>query len=75
LKEIRPNLSAGKRVMFLGDSEFRAIGFQRHRRHEGWDWQVGVKSDTCSGKVKRLDNPRVRSPLSRAKAAISTTSL
>ena len=46
LKEIRPYLPAGKRVMFFGDSEFRAVGLQRYCRSQGWGWRVGVKSDT-----------------------------
>ncbi len=46
LEEIRPCLPVGKRVMFFGDSEFRAVGLQRYCRQQGWGWQVGVKSDT-----------------------------
>jgi hypothetical protein len=46
LEEVRPYLPTGKRVMFLGDSEFRAVGLQRYCRNQGWDWQVGLKSDT-----------------------------
>jgi hypothetical protein len=46
LKEIRPYLPSGQRVMFFGDSEFRAVGLQRYCRNQGWGWQVGVKSDT-----------------------------
>lgn len=45
LEEIRPYLPAGKRVMFFGDSEFRAVGLQRYCRQQGWGWQVGLKSD------------------------------
>jgi hypothetical protein len=46
LKTIRPYLPSGKRVMFFGDSEFRAVGLQRYCRDQEWGWQVGVKSDT-----------------------------
>lgn len=46
LKAIQPYLPSGKRVMFYGDSEFRAVGLQRYCRQQGWGWQVGVKSDT-----------------------------
>jgi hypothetical protein len=46
LEEVRPYLPTGKRVMFLGDSEFRAVGLQRYCRNQDWDWQVGLKSDT-----------------------------
>ncbi|RME42871.1 MAG: hypothetical protein D6796_13830 [Caldilineae bacterium] len=46
LEQIRPLLPSGKRTMFFGDSEFRAVGLQRYCRNQGWDWQVGVKSDT-----------------------------
>lgn len=46
LQEIRPYLPAGKRVMFLGDSEFRAVKVQHYCRKHHWGWQVGVKSDT-----------------------------
>jgi hypothetical protein len=46
LKEIHPYLPADKRVMFFGDSEFRAVGLQGYCREQQWGWQVGVKSDT-----------------------------
>jgi hypothetical protein len=46
LKEMQPYLPAGKRVMFYGDSEFRAVGLQTYCRQQEWGWQVGVKSDT-----------------------------
>ena len=46
LREIQPYLPAGKRILFLGDSEFRAVGLQSYCRQQGWGWQVGVKSDT-----------------------------
>ena len=46
LKEVQPYLPAGKLVLFLGDSEFRAIGLQNYCRQQQWGWQVGVKSDT-----------------------------
>jgi hypothetical protein len=46
LKAVQPYLPADKRVMFYGDSEFRAVGLQRYCRQQGWGWQVGVKSDT-----------------------------
>lgn len=46
LKEFQPYLPEGKRVMFYGDSEFRAVRLQDYCRHQGWGWQVGVKSDT-----------------------------
>ena len=46
LKEIAPLLpkSAQKRIMVLGDSEFRAVEVQRYCRGQGWG--LGVKSDT-----------------------------
>jgi hypothetical protein len=46
LREVQPYLPEGKRVMFYGDSEFRAVQVQRFCRQQGWGWQVGVKSDT-----------------------------
>lgn len=48
LKEIEPLLPHPdqKRVMFLGDSEFRAVEVQRYCRRQGWGWQLGLKSDT-----------------------------
>jgi hypothetical protein len=48
LKEIQPFLSKlePKRVMLLGDTEFRAVELQRYCRNQKWGWQVGVKSDT-----------------------------
>ena len=46
LQEIQPYLPPAARVMFLGDSEFRAVKLQRYCRQQGWGWQVGVKSDT-----------------------------
>lgn len=46
LREISPDLPAGKRVMFLADSEFRAVKVQQYCRDQDWGWQVGVKSDT-----------------------------
>jgi hypothetical protein len=46
LKEMQSYLPDGKRVMFLGDSEFRAVGLQRYCREQHWGWQIGVKSDT-----------------------------
>lgn len=46
LQDVEPFLPSDKRVVFLGDSEFRAVGLQQHCRKRHWDWQVGVKSDT-----------------------------
>ena len=48
LKEIQPFLPKPeqKRVMLLGDTEFRAVELQRYCRSQKWGWQVGVKSDT-----------------------------
>lgn len=46
LKEVQPYLPEGKRVMFYGDSEFRAVQLQNYCRQQGWGWQVGLKSDT-----------------------------
>lgn len=46
LKEVQPCLPQGKRVMFYGDTEFRAVNLQSYCRQQGWGWQVGVKSDT-----------------------------
>lgn len=46
LREVKPYLPAQKRVLFLGDSEFRAVGLQNYCRQREWGWQVGVKSDT-----------------------------
>lgn len=48
LQEIQPFLAkaAPKRVMLLGDTEFRAVELQRYCRRQKWGWQVGVKSDT-----------------------------
>ncbi len=46
LREIKPYLPSEKRVMFYGDSEFRAVEVQRYCRQQKWGWQVGVKSDT-----------------------------
>lgn len=46
LREIKPYLPAGKRIMFYGDTEFRAVEVQRYCRQQGWGWQLGVKSDT-----------------------------
>ena len=48
LKEIQPLLpqSDQKRVLLLGDTEFRAVDLQRYCRSQKWGWQLGVKSDT-----------------------------
>lgn len=46
LQEIAPYLPANKRVMFYGDTEFRAVEVQRYCRLKQWGWQIGVKSDT-----------------------------
>ena len=46
LGEVAGYIPKGKRVMFYGDSEFRAVGLQIYCREKGWGWQVGVKSDT-----------------------------
>lgn len=46
LRQVKPHLPSEKRVLFLGDSEFRAVGLQGYCRQQGWGWQVGVKSDT-----------------------------
>lgn len=48
LQEIEPLVpqSDQKRVMLLGDTEFRAVQLQGYCRSQGWGWQVGVKSDT-----------------------------
>lgn len=50
LQDIQPFLAqaAPKRVMLLGDSEFRAVELQRYCRRQKWGWQVGVKSDTLN---------------------------
>jgi hypothetical protein len=48
LQEIQPWLPQAepKRVMVLGDTEFRAVELQRYCQSHQWGWQVGVKSDT-----------------------------
>ena len=46
LKEVTPYLPENKRIMFYGDTEFRAVGVQRYCRQQQWGWQLGVKSDT-----------------------------
>ena len=46
LHEVKPYLPSGKRVMFYGDTEFRAVELQRYCRQQEWGWQLGVKSDT-----------------------------
>jgi hypothetical protein len=46
LQDVEPFLPSGKRIVFFGDSEFRAVGLQRYFRKRHWDWQVGVTSDT-----------------------------
>ncbi len=46
LKKITPYLSKDKRIMFYGDTEFRAVNVQRYCRQQRWGWQLGVKSDT-----------------------------
>jgi hypothetical protein len=48
LKEIQALLpkSGQKRVMLLGDTEFRAVQLQRYCQTQQWGWQLGVKSDT-----------------------------
>ncbi|MCP3908272.1 MAG: transposase [Oceanicoccus sp.] len=46
LQEIKPYLPANKRIMFYGDTEFRAVKVQRYCRQKKWGWQLGVKSDT-----------------------------
>lgn len=46
LKEIKPYLPKDKRVIFYGDTEFRAVDVQRYCRQQHWGWQLGVKSDT-----------------------------
>ncbi len=46
LKEIKPYLPKDKRVIFYGDTEFRAVDVQRYCRQQQWGWQLGVKSDT-----------------------------
>lgn len=46
LRQIQPYLPSESRVIFYGDSEFRAVALQRYCRRQQWDWQVGVKSDT-----------------------------
>jgi hypothetical protein len=46
LREIQPLLPPDKRIMFYGDSEFRAVKVQGYCRAQHWGWQVGVKSDT-----------------------------
>lgn len=45
LREITPYLPKDKRIMFYGDSEFRAVEVQRYCRKQGFGWQLGVKSD------------------------------
>lgn len=46
LERLRPHIPAEKRVTYLGDSEFRAVGLQTYCRDKDWHWQVGVKGDT-----------------------------
>ncbi len=46
LQEVQPHLPPTARVLFLGDTEFRAVDLQRYCQLQGWGWQVGVKSDT-----------------------------
>jgi hypothetical protein len=46
LREVKPYLPKDKRVMFYGDTEFRAVDVQRYCRQQQWGWQLGVKSDT-----------------------------
>jgi hypothetical protein len=46
LREIQPYLPRNKRIMLYGDTEFRAVEVQQYCRHQGWGWQLGVKSDT-----------------------------
>ena len=46
LREIQPLLPPDKRIMFYGDSEFRAVKVQGYCRDHKWGWQVGIKSDT-----------------------------
>lgn len=46
LRQIQPYIPAEKRVHFYGDGEFRAVGLQGYCRQQGWEWQVGLKSDT-----------------------------
>jgi len=46
LREITPYLPPTARIVFLGDSEFRAVGLQRYCRARKWHWHLGVKSDT-----------------------------
>lgn len=46
LREIQPYLPPAARIVFLGDSEFRAVGLQQYCRTQHWHWHLGVKSDT-----------------------------
>ena len=48
LQDIEPLLAKAKpkRIMLLGDTEFRAVQVQRYCRRQGWGWQLGLKSDT-----------------------------
>jgi hypothetical protein len=46
LREVTPYLPKAKRVMFYGDTEFRAVAVQQYCRQQRWGWQLGVKSDT-----------------------------
>jgi hypothetical protein len=46
LKQINPYLPKNKRIMFYGDTEFRAVMVQRYCRQQHWGWQLGLKSDT-----------------------------
>lgn len=46
LQDIQPLLPKAKRIMLLGDTEFRAVEVQGYCRRQGWGWQLGVKSDT-----------------------------
>lgn len=48
LKELEPLLPkpTQKRILLLGDSEFRAVQVQQYCDNQEWGWQLGVKSDT-----------------------------
>lgn len=58
LKQVAPLIPSGRRVIFFGDGEFRAVALQTYCRQQGWHWHVGLKSDliilTESGRQQAL---------------------
>lgn len=63
LQRINPYLPKGIRIMFYGDTEFRAVKVQRYCRQKGIGWQLGVKSDILfhlsDGRWKSLSTLKV----------------